>query len=461
MLAFRFLGIRARLLLLVAAAALAGGFAVVPLLPSSELARVVPRLGLALLAVTAVAALVGRGIAKPLDRLREVLEVRLTGKEAMPARDPGYDEVARVNELLVQVLEKADVSAIDLPLPPAQVRVDPAEGPVRLLSILEGLPGTGGSHQAVTRILDGLKELLRLDHASLLLRDGEDKLELVHAAGLNEALLADLTTLGPRPVRYAPGIGLAGAAIKEGVTKLAPKGNREKDFARLGGEFERSIKNLACVPLRQGGTVVGVLNAVNLGGAHGLTRGAVETLEAAARVLEGYLPALTGSGAVPEADPLTGSLVFAEFKSRLAGEIDRIKRWPRGLSVAVLKIAVPGPDPQGVERNRILVEVAGYIQEECRAPDFVGRDGNRFLIGLPETDVVGAIHLAGRIKDRIDRAGVREDGAGARFSGVVGVASVPETIDDPTRLVSAAEAALVSAQKAGDSRLVCFRRKAA
>jgi diguanylate cyclase (GGDEF)-like protein len=331
-----------------------------------------------------------------------------------------------------------------------------------LLRVAQNTAGPDGATGAVRRLLLGVKEHLRLGYLSILLHDEESgQLELCASAGLDSSLLAELERYGPRPVKFAAGVGIAGMAIANGRTKVAPRGHRDKDFARLGGEFEAEIRNLACVPLRCGGRVVGVLNAANLSRPGGFDLLAVEFLEEAARLLEGWIPSLMGREIAEGLDPLSGVLRIEAWQELFDKEVERHRRFPRGLAVTVLELAFPEGEPDGAQRNDLLAEVGTILKNSIRNLDLVGRDGERFFLCLPETDLLGAIHLSGRIKDAVDRAAVREFGRSPRFAALVGVASAPEVVEDPGQLVPSAEDALLDSRRAGDFRMSCYQRKAA
>lgn len=458
----RFLGIRARLLLLFVAAVLAGAFCLLPLIPSRELADAYPRIALVVGAGSLLAAMIGRGMVQPLERLERTLRQRLLGREVMPPRDTGLDEVHELSESLARFLAHCDQKDAQGRGVGAGVDLDGDRELRALLAIARALPGSDGAPGAVKRLLAGVRDHLALGHLSLLVQDDHSgQLELFASAGLDPALLAEVDRHGPRPVKFAEGVGVAGLALKTGRTKVAPRGHRDKDFARLGGEFESDVRNLACIPVRRDGRVVGVLNAVNTTRTGAFDLVAVEFLEEAARMLEAWLPAFLGEEVSEDLDPLSGVLRFDIWEDRLQSEIERHRRFPRGLAVAVVELAYLGDEADGPERNGALAEVGIQIRRAVRNLDAVGREGDRFFVALPETDLLGAIHLSGRIKDLVDRSALGAPGEPPRYVALVGVAACPEVVEDPSDLVGAAEDAMVNSRRAGDHRMSCYRRKVA
>jgi diguanylate cyclase (GGDEF)-like protein len=458
----RFMGIRARLLLLYVVAALAGAFCLLPLIPSRELAGAYPRIALVVGIGSLLAAWIGRGLVRPLERLERTLRQRLLGREVMPPQDAGLDEVHDLSESLGRFLAHCDQKDAQGRGVTSGVDLDGDRELRTLLTIARGLPGTDGAPGAVQRLLSGVREHLGLGHLSLLIQDDRSgQLELFAGAGLEPALLAEVERHGPRPVKFAEGVGVAGICLQTGRTKVAPRGHRDKDFARLGGEYESLVRSLACVPVRRDGKVVGVLNAVNISRAGGFDLGAIEFLEEAARMAEAWLPSFLGEELSEDLDPLSGVLRFDVWEDRLDSEIERHRRFPRGLAVAVVELDYLGEEALGPERNGALSEVGLQIRRSLRGLDAVAREGDRFFVVLPETDLLGAIHLSGRIKDMVDRSALGRPGEPPRYVALVGVAACPEVVDDPVDLVGAAEDAVVASRRAGDHRLSCYRRKVA
>lgn len=433
-----------------------GTLAVVPLLPAPQLVEAYPRIALMLAAGAVVAALVARGVTTPIAALARTLRDRLQGREVLPAPDPGHDELRELRDSMARFLEVCDERAAP-EAPPVTALVQGGRGLQDLLDLAGRLPGPGGARGALERCLAGVREALRLEHASLLLLDEPSGRLCLHlGAGLPDELLAEVERHGPRPVRFAAGVGVAGAAIENGRTEVALRGARDRNFASLGGEHEARIRSLCCAPLRVDGRVVGVLNAVNTARAAGFDAQAVDFVERAARLAEGWVPDLIAGPRDAEADPLTGALPFEAWEARLGAEVDRHRRRPRGLSVAVFELAFPEGEVSGPRLNQALREAGELLRKDFRRLDSLGREGNRFFLCLPETDVVGALHMVGRMKEQVDLAALGELGEPPRFAAVAGVATVPETLEDPDRLVAAAEDALLRAQRAGDHRVACF-----
>jgi diguanylate cyclase (GGDEF)-like protein len=107
----------------------------------------------------------------------------------------------------------------------------------------------------------------------------------------------------------------------------------------------------------------------------------------------------------------------------------------------------------------VLQRVAAELKTQLRETDFIGRfGGEEFLLVLPETELAGAAHLAEKIRARIEQLGIPlEDGEILRVTLSIGVASRADVRGDGTTrarpLLSAADAALYAAKRAGRNRV--------
>ena len=86
-----------------------------------------------------------------------------------------------------------------------------------------------------------------------------------------------------------------------------------------------------------------------------------------------------------------------------------------------------------------------------RASDFAARfGGEEFLLLLPETDRLGSIELAEKIRKQIERTELVHTGP---ITASFGVAGLPEDAVDPDELVRKADRALYMAKAQGRNRV--------
>lgn len=150
-------------------------------------------------------------------------------------------------------------------------------------------------------------------------------------------------------------------------------------------------------------------------------------------------------------DPLTGLLNHQAFTSALELELDRARRYDRGLSLVFFDVdhfkAINDTlgHPEG---DRVLRRVAALLRESLRTSDLAGRmGGDEFAICLLESDPETAGRLLSRLADRIDELGA-EGELPERFRISPGVAHFPSDADEADRLFRLADARLYEAKRA-------------
>jgi diguanylate cyclase (GGDEF)-like protein len=163
-------------------------------------------------------------------------------------------------------------------------------------------------------------------------------------------------------------------------------------------------------------------------------------------------------------DPLTSLVNHGEFHRVLEHEAGRAQRFaqPRsgGQGPSVMMIDIDRfkalndrfGHPAG---DKVIVAVARAITGAVRSFDVVARyGGEEFAVVLPETDQVGAMQVAGRVRDAV-RSTVAAPGRGGRRTVTVsiGVATAPLDGSTPAELVGKADDALYRSKEGGRDRV--------
>jgi diguanylate cyclase (GGDEF)-like protein len=112
--------------------------------------------------------------------------------------------------------------------------------------------------------------------------------------------------------------------------------------------------------------------------------------------------------------------------------------------------------------DQVLVDIARILMKNCRQSDLAARyGGEELIILLPETDAMGAMIIAERIREVVEQHQT-VDGKGVIIVVTVsiGVASLTGTelrsIDKNERIIQYADDALLEAKKEGRNRVKLY-----
>lgn len=154
-------------------------------------------------------------------------------------------------------------------------------------------------------------------------------------------------------------------------------------------------------------------------------------------------------------DPTTGLHNRRQFDTKLAQEISRAKRYTLNVSLVVFDI--DNLEEYNVAcghllGNLALSDIAAILYKGTREVDFVSRiGGDEFALILPETNRLGALKLADRLREEIASYPfpVPEDGASVNLTVSAGIANFPHTGSPSEDLFPKALQALEEAKKQG------------
>jgi diguanylate cyclase (GGDEF)-like protein len=155
---------------------------------------------------------------------------------------------------------------------------------------------------------------------------------------------------------------------------------------------------------------------------------------------------------------LTGLGNRGFFEQRLDEELSRADRYGHELSLIMIDLDdfKSFNDTHGHPSGDALLRGASdAVRESLRDMDVAARyGGEEFVVVLPETDILGALAVADRIRERVEGCSV-DVGAGERASRTasLGVAAWPDDATGAAELVAAADEALYRAKHAGKNRV--------
>lgn len=161
-------------------------------------------------------------------------------------------------------------------------------------------------------------------------------------------------------------------------------------------------------------------------------------------------------------DPLTELFNHRYFQETLSHEFIRARRYAKPLSLMVIDIDFfkRFNDTYGhLVGDKVLRHVAGIFKSSVREQiDTVARyGGEEFAVVLPETSIEGAKLFAERIRDKVEKSRVIEDGMELSVTLSIGVSCTLVTQCEKTSdLIEAADVALYRAKDSGRNKVLTY-----
>ena len=159
-------------------------------------------------------------------------------------------------------------------------------------------------------------------------------------------------------------------------------------------------------------------------------------------------------------DFLTGLKTRRYFEEHLDREIKRAERNGNPLSLVLIDVDhfKLVNDRYGHQAGDIILrEIASRLMKGRREIDTVARyGGEEFIIILPDTNLVGADHVAQRLREEIEGTGfaVGSSSQLVQLTISLGVASFPRDAQSKSDLLEAADIALYEAKNSGRNRVI-------
>jgi diguanylate cyclase (GGDEF)-like protein len=162
-------------------------------------------------------------------------------------------------------------------------------------------------------------------------------------------------------------------------------------------------------------------------------------------------------------DDLTGLLNMRAFSSILANEIARVTRYAQPFTV--IMVDVDGlksvNDRYGhTAGSRLIKTIAQSINESVRSTDVVARfGGDEFVILMTHTSTEHARMAAERIRTAIHNTSFDMKGNRISTTVSVGIASFPESVEEPEDVLEKADIALYKSKQSGRDRVTYYDRE--
>jgi len=226
---------------------------------------------------------------------------------------------------------------------------------------------------------------------------------------------------------------------------------------------EPTANTQVSVPLLAQGRVLGVLSLYDRDDGEPFTLADAEALtafavQAAVAIENVQLHAEAERLSVT--DPLTGAWNFRYFERRFEQEIERSRRFGRVLALLMLDLDhfKSVNDRYGHQRgDDVLVEFARRVTGSVRDIDTFARyGGEEFVLILPETNLVGGIAVAEKLRGAVSSApfAARSATGGVHLTVSVGIACYPEHATSTAELLRAADTAMYEAKRRGRNRVM-------
>jgi diguanylate cyclase (GGDEF)-like protein len=239
----------------------------------------------------------------------------------------------------------------------------------------------------------------------------------------------------------------------EDVILVGPGSDR---FPELIGDFDTD-RSLAVVPIFAHGDLRGALHLqLRVSEGDNSLRGRIDI---ARRIVEQVIAINDQIENITTIDALTGIYSRHFYETQLPIEIERATRTGGKLSMLLIDIDdfKKINDTLGHKKgDEALSAVAGLIKNNLRKIDLPFRyGGEEFVILLPGTSEMEAVHTAERLRNVIDAFTGFEDGQGTsrKITVSVGVAVFPEHAHTEEELFVKADAAMFRAKHRGKNRV--------
>jgi len=317
-----------------------------------------------------------------------------------------------------------------------------------LMRVTESILSTLDPRVVVEEIADRLGGMLRVDNVAIAVYDADaGLLRPLTARGVD----ADEYLATPLPDSE----GLSGWVARRGEAQLVQNALGDPRVAALGGVPHAGA--LIVAPLRARDRVTGVLLVERIGPDASFEEDEFELIQLFAGHVSIALQNALAHQAVEiraQTDALTGLKNQGTFQEYIEVAVQRGA--PFSLLIVDLDQFKAFNDRCGHEAGNVLLQEIGHaLRAACRDSDEVFRyGGDEFAIILPNTDVPGAMEVAGKVGRAVRGAPGPSSRRPAGVTCSIGVAGFPLDAADRPSLVLAADRACYVAKRNGRNHSV-------
>ena len=320
----------------------------------------------------------------------------------------------------------------------------------------KALTSTLNIKEVLRIVLQKISELLKPTSWSLLILDpktGKLRYEIL----INEPSIN-------REESVALGEGITGWVGQEKRPLLIPDPTSDKKFtppSRI--KTDKNVKSILCVPLNIRGKCLGVIeirrsgeeaevfgeeDLANISAIADYAAIAIENAQNFQRVQE-----------LTITDDLTSLFNVRHMHTLLDAEILRAQRYGKQFSMVFLDLDhfKNVNDTHGhVHGSQLLRETADVIKDQIRNVDYAARyGGDEFVVMLPETSKEGALIIAERLRQSIEKNVFLQDkDLKVHFTASFGVATFPEDAQTKDQLIRMADERMYEVKNSTRNRVV-------
>jgi diguanylate cyclase (GGDEF)-like protein len=254
-----------------------------------------------------------------------------------------------------------------------------------------------------------------------------------------------------RKHRVKVGQGIVGWVVQEGLPVVIPDVSLDARFCnKIGRDAERKTKSLICVPIKNKGNVIGVIEVVNKTRKEHFTK---EDLNLLMKLVDHAALAIERASLYQKmaelsvTDDLTKLFNTRYLNRTLEIEVSRADRHKSSLALIFMDIdhfKTINDNFGHLVGSKLLVEMGQLLIKGLRTVDIVARyGGDEFVMVLPQTAPAAAILIAERIRKAIERnIFLKKEGYSLRMTASFGVASYPESAKSKEDLLRIADEAM-------------------
>jgi diguanylate cyclase (GGDEF)-like protein len=325
---------------------------------------------------------------------------------------------------------------------------------IRELNILNELSAhlhTTMDREAVLEsIVDRVKDLLRAEKSAIIIIDKHERITDFYSS------------LGPTGDCKTEVRGIIKKVFKE-LTPLRTENIKEVPDFHGFPDKHPDISSLLIVPIMLRRKAIGVLAVSDKKGSCSFSSEDEDLLLTLAFHSAFAIEKVNlheGIVKMASTDGLTELNNHRAFQERLNEEIERAKRFGNKISLLMMDIDhfKEFNDTYGhVCGDEALKRIACTLTENIRTVDFAARyGGEEFAIILPEIPLEGAMVVAERIREAVEKQTLRLNGKEAKITLSIGVASFPDHALNRKDFIERSDKALYLAKGSGRNKVCAY-----